>query len=59
MCLTVYVGHNIQLNKVKVIVTLFSCSNDFAIYFEADFMDYCLIDSITKVGHLDLYFMVQ
>ena len=37
------IGHvyhiNIQCNKVKVIVTLFSCSTDFALYFEDYFMD--------------------
>ena len=60
---------NIQCNKVKVIVIIFSCSSDFALYLE----DYLwikvilgilllcdtTIDSITNVGHLDLYFMVQ
>ena len=30
---------NIQCNKVKVIVILFSCSSDFALYFEDYFMD--------------------
>ena len=30
---------NIQCNKVKVIVTLFSCYSDFDVYFEAYFMD--------------------
>ena len=30
---------NIQCNKVKVIVTLFSCSSDFALNFEDYFMD--------------------
>ena len=30
---------NIQFNKVKVIVTLFSCSSDFASYFEDYFMN--------------------
>ena len=30
---------NIQYNKVKVIVTLFSWSSDFALYFEDYFMD--------------------
>ena len=30
---------NIQCNKVKVIVTLFSWSSDFALYFEDYFMD--------------------
>ena len=30
---------NIQSNKVKAIVTLFSFSSDFALYFEEYFMD--------------------
>ena len=30
---------NIQCNKVKVIVTLISCSSDFTLYFENYFMD--------------------
>ena len=30
---------NIQCNKVKVIVTLFSCFSDFDLSFEACFMD--------------------
>ena len=60
---------NIQCNKVKAIVIIFSCSSDFALYLEDNFMDYVIpgilvlcdttIDSITNVGHLDLYFMVQ
>ena len=29
---------NIHCNKIKVIVTLFSCSSDFALYFEDYFM---------------------
>ena len=59
----------IQCNKVKVIVILFSCSSDFALYLEDYFMINVIlgilvlcdttIDSITNVGHLDLYFMVQ
>ena len=60
---------NIQCNKVKVIVALFSCSSDFALYFEDCFMDKVIlgilvlcdttIDILTNVGLLDLYFMVQ
>ena len=59
----------IQCNKVKVIVILLSCSSDFALYLEDYFMINVIlgilvlydttIDSITNVGHLDLYFMVQ
>ena len=30
---------NVQCNKVKVIVTLFSCSSDFALYLEDYLMD--------------------
>ena len=33
---------NIQCNKVKDIVILFSCSSDFALYFEDCFTDKCL-----------------
>ena len=29
----------IQRNKTKAIVTLFSCSSDFALYFEDNFME--------------------
>ena len=60
---------NIQCNKVKVIVILFSYYSNFAIYLEDYFMDLCdtwnigscdtTIDIITNVGHLDLYFMVH
>ena len=46
-------------------MTLFSCSSDFALYFEDYLMDSCdtwdigsVIDIITNVGRLDLYFMV-
>ena len=50
-------------------MALFSCSSDFALYFEDYFMDYVIlgilvlcdttIDILTNVGHLDLYFLVQ
>ena len=60
---------NIQYNKVKVIVILFSCSSDFAFFFKTiswinvilEILVLCdtKIDSITNVGHLDLFFMVH
>ena len=57
---------NIQCNKVKVIVILFSCSSDFALYLEDFFMILGIlvlcditIDIVTNVGRLDPYFMVQ
>ena len=50
-------------------MTLFSCSSDFALYFEHYFMINVIlgilvlcdttIDILTNIGHLDLYFMVQ
>ena len=54
-------------NKVKVIVIIFSCASDFALK-TISWINVILrilvlcdttIDSITNVGHLDLYFMVQ
>ena len=54
---------------MQVIVIIFSCSSDFASYLEdISWINVILgilvlcdttIDSITNVGHLDLYFMVQ
>ena len=57
---------NIQCNKVKVIVIIFSCSSDFALYLISwinvilGILGLCdtMIASITDVSHLDLYFMV-
>ena len=61
---------NIQYNKVKGIVTLFSCSSDFALYFDISWINVILgilvlcdttVDILTNIGHLDLYmyFMVH
>ena len=69
----IYVYHiNIQCNKVKVIVIILSFSSDLAIlpYIlkTVSWINVILgilvlcdttIDSITNVGHFDLYFMVQ
>ena len=48
---------------------IFSCSSDCALYLKDYFMDYVILEilvlcdtsigSLTNVGHLDLYFMVQ
>ena len=64
-------GHqiNIQCNKVKVIVIIFSCSSILPYILRTiSWINVILgilllcdttIDSITNVGHLYLYFMVQ
>ena len=44
---------NIQCNKVKVIVSLFSCSSDFALYLEDYFMDLCDTLNIGSVWQHD------
>ena len=44
---------NIQCNKVKVIVIIFSCSSDFALYLEDYFMDKCDTWNIGSVWHHD------
>ena len=41
----------IQCDKVKVIVILFSCSSDFALYLEECFMDKCVTWNIVSVRH--------
>ena len=60
---------NIQCNKVKVIVIIFSCSGILPYVLKTiswinvilGILGLCdtTIGSITNVGHLDLYFMVQ
>ena len=60
---------NIQCKKVKVIVTLFSCSSDLPYILKTiswinvilGILVLCdtMIDIIINVGHLDLYFMVH
>ena len=40
---------NMQCNTVKVILTLFSCSSDFALCFEDFFIDLCLNEVVCAV----------
>ena len=51
---------NVQYNKVKVIVTLFSCFRDFALYFEDYFITLTYISWSSDFAlYLEYYFMYE